>query len=222
MRQMKACELVLDYDLYPRNSIDAHNVSNLKEALLAGAEIPAVIIDKKSKRVVDGFHRVKAHLQAYGEDASLDVIEKTYRSDSELFLDAMRYNSSHGAKLDSHDRTRCVLIAERLTISKDDIAGALHMTVDRLATLRVDRTATFGKLTIPLKRTLRHMHGSKLTSRQVEGNKKLSGMNQQFYVNQVIELIEADLLDESDSKLFERLIVLYSLLGPIVKKSKTA
>lgn len=217
MKRMKAAELVLDFDLYPRNNVDSHNVKNITDALAAGASLPAVVIDKKSKRVIDGFHRTKAVLRLYGEDAEIDVIEKVYKDESEMFLDAMRYNASHGAKLDPCDRTRCTIIAERLHIPLDMVAGALHMPVEKLGHLRTDRTATAGGLTVPLKRTISEQFaGKKLTKRQQEANVKLSGMQQVFYVNQVIELLEAKMLDTSDERLMERLQVLHGLMEEVL------
>jgi len=220
MRPMKAAELVLDFDLYPRNSIDSHNVNQLKDALATGATLPPVVIDKKSKRVADGFHRVKAYLGYYGDDAEIPVTEKEYADDAALFLDAMRYNAAHGAKLDSCDRTHCIIISERLKIDPESVAGALQVSVDKLASLKTDRMATAGALTIPLKRTIRFKAGKKLTPKQVEANERLSGMNQQFYANQLITLIEADLLDTEDSLLIERLIVLEGLLRQVLDRPK--
>lgn len=217
MKKVKAAELVLDFDLYPRNNVDTHNVRNLVDALTAGAELPPAIIDKKSRRVVDGFHRVRAYLRKYGDSAEITVVEKSYADDAAMFLDAMRYNASHGAKLDPCDRTHCVLIAERLSIPLDAVAGALNMPADKLGTLRVDRTATAGGLTIALKRTVAEKFaGRKLNKRQVECNEKLSGMNQVFYVNQLVELIEAKMLDLEDERLMERLKFLHGLLDDVL------
>lgn len=213
MRKLKAAEVVLDFDLYPRNNVDPHNVRTLCDALASGAELPPIVICKKSKRVADGFHRVKAVLKFFGDDAEIEVVERTYKSDADLFLEAMRYNASHGCKLDPCDRTHCLIIAERLSIPLDSVAGALSVPADKLGSLMQDRTATSGGLTIPLKRTLRHKAGQKLNKRQREANDRLSGMNQVFYVNQVIELIEADLLDIGDDSLMQRLSHLQSLLS---------
>lgn len=213
MRKMKASEIVLDFDLYPRNNVDSGNVRTLIDAMIAGDELPPVVIDKKSKRCVDGFHRVRAHLRHLGEDAMIAVVEKTYRNDADMFLDAMRYNAHHGAKLDPCDRTRCTIIAERLSIPLDSVAGALHMPVEKLGKLHNTRTATgSGGLTIPLKRTNRHMAGKRLTKRQEAANEKSSGMNQVFYVNQVIDLIESKMLDMEDEGLLLRLRRLNELL----------
>lgn len=205
MKKVKAAKLVLDYNMYPRMNLDAKNVSDIADALRNGAEVPPVIIDKKTKRVVDGFHRVRSHLIAFGTDAEITVIEKSYRSERELFLDAIRLNAHHGAKLDSYDKARILIRSEELKIDIAEISEILSISTDKLANLRINRTASSASLQIPIKRTIQHMAGKRLNKRQQEANKKLSGMNQKFYVNQVVELIEADLLDTSDELLMERL-----------------
>ena len=217
MREMKAAELVLDFEVYPRNNLDAHNVRCIVDALEAGVELPPIIIDKKSKRVVDGFHRTRAVLRYGGEDATIQVIEKVYRDDAAIFLDAMRYNGAHGARLDPCDRTRCTIIAGRLNIPLEAVAGALHMPAEKLGKLQNGRTAKgTGGLTIPLKRTNQHMAGRNLNKAQQAANERSSGMNQVFYVNQIIDLIEAKLLDREDEKLLERLQHLHGLLESLL------
>lgn len=57
------------------------------------------MIEKKSKRIVDGFHRHRVYSRLYGVDHEVEVVEKTYKNDAALFLDAARYNSAHGLKM---------------------------------------------------------------------------------------------------------------------------
>jgi hypothetical protein len=217
MKKMKVASLVFDFDFYPRNNINPHNVNCIAEAIVAGVEMPPGIIDKKSRRIVDGFHRGRAYAKVYGDDAEMLVVEKNYANDAEMFLDAMRYNASHGCALDSSDRAHCIILSERLNIPLDAVAGALHMTTDKLSALRNGRIAkTSGGLSVPLKRTIQSFAGRRLTKRQVEANDKLSGMNQSFYANQLIELIESDLLDVSDENLMDRLRVLNGLLDGVL------
>jgi len=216
MRKMKAALLVLDYNLYPRSNVDRHNVIMLKDAIATGSILPPVKVDKKSKRVTDGFHRTIAVLET-NENGEIDVIECAYKNEREMFLDAMRLNAQHGAKLDPHDRNHCVLISERLKIPIELVAGALHMPTDKLANLRDTRTAkTAGGLSVPLKQTIKHMAGQKLTVAQQKANERSSGMNQVFYVNQLVDLIENDLLDKENEKLLERLRHLSGLLESLL------
>ncbi len=219
MKKMKAVEIILDFDLYPRNNLDAFNIRSMVDALSAGTELPPPIIDGKSKRCTDGFHRVRAHLRFGGNDAEIFIIEKDYKDDAAMFLDAIKYNASHGARLDKADQVHCVIVAERLKIDPDAVAGALHIPAEKLGKLTNDRIATFGKLQIPLKRTNRHMAGKRLSKKQRAANDRSSGMAQQFYVNQIIDLIESDLLETSDPKLMERLAVLGGLLDRVMAAS---
>lgn len=212
VKLMKVAEVVLDFGLYPRQQIDSQHVTEMVAAEEAGIAFPPIVIDRKSKRCIDGFHRIRKQIRAHGEDAEIEVVEKTYRSDAAMFLDAVKYNASHGRNLSSFDRAHSILLAAKLSIDDKAIAGALSVTVDRVASLRASKSATVGKLTIPIKRTIAHKAGQKLTKSQVEANKKLGGMNQLFYVNQLITLIETDLVDLENEDLMTGLEKLQRLL----------
>lgn len=214
MRQMPIADLVLDFDFYPRSSVDKQHVHYMAEAISAGAELPPVIIDRKSKRVVDGFHRVRAYARLKGPKCKIEVVEKTYRDERQLFLDAMRYNANHGRMLSTYDRVHCLLRCDRLNIRTDDVASALNLTASAIETLRKERV---GKLVgirkkngapMPLKRTIGHMKGKVLSKEQWEANEQLGGMQQLFYVNQLLMLIDSDLLDKENEALMERLALL--------------
>lgn len=212
MQPIKAATLVLDYDLYPRPQIDSQHVMEIAAALEAGMELPPVIYDQKTKRVSDGFHRVRANIKVFGEDCEIMGIGKRYRTERDIFLDAMKYNAAHGKNLSQYDRARCLIIAEKLGIKQDAIADALHVTVGRLDTLRVRKTARTNGNHVALKRTIGHKAGEKLTKPQQEANKKLGGMNQLFYVNQVILLFENDLVDTENEELMNRVEHLKTLI----------
>ena len=222
MRKVPLAELVLDFDLYPRADVDSQHVHYMAEAFNAGATLPPLVIDKATKRVVDGFHRVRMYRRVLPEGSKVEVLEKTYKNDAELFLDAMRYNAGHGRTLTTFDRAHCVLLAERFKIKPEQNATALQLTVDAVGKLRIERVGTlrsYGKSSerhIPLKRTIAHMSGQTLTKAQYEANDKLSGMNQLFYVNQLVTLIKNDLLDTENEKLLEGLRVLHELLDGVV------
>lgn len=213
MKKYPVSELVFDFDLYPRGDVDSHHVGEIAEAISSGASMPPVVIDAKSKRVSDGFHRCRAYRRLYGESHEVECIEKDYRNDKELFLDAMRYNAAHGRALTQHDKVHCLLLAEKLKISSAMVAQALNITTDRIGQLRADRVGKVGGSPIALKQTIRHMSGKALTSEQAAANEKLSGMNQLFYVNQIIMLIENDLIDTSNDDLMGGLERLHGMLG---------
>ena len=178
--------------------------------------MPPLVIDRKSRRVVDGFHRGRAYKQEKIE--LVEVVEKSYRNDGEMFLDAVRYNASHGRGLSPFDRARCILRAESMKIELEQVASALSITCEAAGALRANRV---GKLhggqtsPTPLKHTIEHMVGRVLTKAQWETNNKLGGQRQQFYANQLISLIENKLLDTEDERLMVRLARLAELLAEL-------
>lgn len=232
MKKVAVAELILDYNLYPRASVDSQHAYYMGEALKAGIELPPIIVDEKSKRVVDGFHRVTA-TRKLDKSGSITAIFKKYRSEAEMFVDAMKYNASHGRALTQYDRTHCILRARSFNLTVEAVASALSISVDKVAELTATRVAstvvpstssgkkwrkTCSTTPVQLKRTIEHMSGRELKEGQVEANKKLSGMNQSFYAQQIILLIEEDLLDYQDVDLIEKLRHLHELIGGVLVK----
>ena len=219
MKTYQLSELVLDYSLYPRGKVDTQHVSQIVASIDAGVELPPLVIDEKSKRIVDGFHRWHGYKQANGLDYKVTCIEKPYKDDGELFLDAMRYNASHGRALTQHDKTHCLIMAVGFDLSDQLVAGALNLTAERIGSLRSTRIAGVAARPIALKQTIRHMAGRKLTKKQETVNTKLSGMNQLFYVNQVAMLIESNLVDADNAELMKGFEKLRLLLDRYLKKA---
>ena len=159
MQKEKLDLLILDYDLYPRGSApDSQHIGYMLDSIVAGIELPPVIVDKKSKRVVDGFHRVKAWHRYFNshkdedktipsyfnshkdEDKTIPIIYKSYRSEGDMFIDAMKYNSAHGRTLTQYDRAHCIIKAEEVFhLSIDVVSKALSITVSKYDKLKTDR-----------------------------------------------------------------------------------
>lgn len=217
MNTRKLSELVLDYSVYPRREIDRYHANAILEALKGGAELPPLVICAKTLRIADGFHRHSAYKRFSDDNPEFEVqvVEKDYKNDAELFLDSMRYNACHGRTLTRFDKTHCVLVAKKLHVSDKDIARILHVPTKEIKQILQVRSAlkpgTTQELTA-IKTTIKHKAGQRLTPEQEQCNDKLGGMNQAFYVNQVIMLLENDLVDWDDEKLVEKLQKLNELL----------
>jgi len=128
-------------ELYPREDPDDLYVATLIEALKSGAELPPLLVDGATKRVVDGLHRLQALRQLRGPDAAVPVILKYYQSQEDLFLDAVAANSKHGRGYGHRDRARCLMLAERMKIEPDRIATALSVTTVGLRGIRLTAAA---------------------------------------------------------------------------------
>lgn len=210
-KNVKVLSLVLDYDIYPRSSIDSQRIGYIAEAYASGATLPPIIAEKKIRKVVEGFKRCKAKINLEGKDAVIDVEWRQYESEKELFLESIRLNSDHGQNLDRHDRVHCALLSKRWDVTTEELASALHMREPSLEKLLEERIA-FMKANqqhpIALKRTLIHMAGKRLSKDQEEANKKLGGMSPKFFIGQVLLLLKNDLMPMGDERL-------YALLGEL-------
>jgi hypothetical protein len=194
----------------------------MQKALEAGEVLPPVVADKKSKVVVDGFHRTLVVLRK-GPNALIEVLFRPYKNRAEMLLDAMRLNSAHGEKLSSYDKARSVALAEEFKLAPEVVAAALRMTVEQVADLRMRKTAIDpDQKLIPIKLPLRRFAGQQLTASQIEGNQRAGGMSQLYMINQVINLIEHNLIDTASESVRERLAHLAKLLAKFVKKDRVA
>jgi len=215
IKRIKVSELLLDYELYPRMQIDSNNVSQMVEALRAGIELPPIVVDKKSLRVSDGFHRVRAHQRVNGANAEISVVFKTYETDVDIFCDAVRLNAGHGRQLSPYDKARCIAKAEGYKLEPKAISSLLNMTIERYSQMKAERFALYQGEPIVLKRTLGHLAGRDLTDGEANYNAKAGGMNQAFYINQVVSMLEAKSVDWADKSVSNAMSRLKSLLKKI-------
>jgi len=221
--KMKLSDLVLDFDMYLRGDINHQNVTYMKEAQEAGAEFPPILVDKKTKKVVDGFARYTKDKQLYGLDCEVECEVRSFKNEGEMAREAMIINSKHGNRLTKQDYVRCILIGEERGLTLKQISFALNISLAGLKNLKTGRICPIPSISptgqsIPIKQTIKHMAGKVLNKEQVRANDKLSGMNQNFYVRQVIILIDSDLLNLEDERLMSDLEELYEKLTGVLSK----
>ena len=213
MRKVKLSEITLDYKVYPRKEIRVPHVANLKDAIEAGEELPPIVIEKGTGRIVDGFHRFEAYKALLKPSAMIPVVEKRYKNDAELFLDSIRLNSEHGLALDRWAKAKCAQKCRDLGLDDKAIAKALRMSVDRIQAMLEKRTARSRNGKVVLKGSLQFLRGKKLTERQVKANEKVGGFAAGYYVKQVLTFLRGDVIDRENENLMELLQELYEELG---------
>jgi hypothetical protein len=222
METVRAALLVEDLGIYPRFAVDQIYVRRLAEALLAGESLPPVVADRESKRLVDGFHRRRAYIAAYGPEAEVPVVWKEYKDTREMFLDVLRYNARHGKRLTTGEEVRCVLIGEELGVSREVVAEALGIRREVLEG-RVERRTAEGVVErVALKPALAHLAGGRLTSEQEELNRRLGGYKTSFYARQLIMLIKSGCIGKEDKRVIAHLRELYDLLSEFLHTEKQA
>ena len=189
-------KLVEDFALYPRRHVDESHVANLVHALAAGEELPPPVVDSQF-RIIDGFHRVRAHTRHDGPDAKITVNQKRFKSEMDALKEAIRLNATHGRKLDEADRTRAILLLQEGGIETHDIALVLHTTEERVHTLSVRVVMVDGKPE-PAKRSQwpkKDQKPRRVTADQYKVVQGGGGWHAKQSARQLCREIESDLLD---------------------------
>jgi len=143
-------KIKVDRSMYPRSSIDYLHISHLRDALLAGNELPPILCDQHL-RLIDGYHRLEAYKKA--KATKVPVVIKHIKGEDEFLAEAVAANIAHGRPLSPYER---VAAAIRLKYdygwSDERIATLLKMPVDRLKRYLMKRIAfTPFQAVVPLK-----------------------------------------------------------------------
>lgn len=223
MQNIRIAKLVLDWNLYPRHEVDSVQVGRMAAAIEMGEEMPPILVDRASLRVVDGFHRIHARRRALGDDASIAAILKTYKAERDMFLEAVRVNARHGVPLESMDQARSIIIADELGIALDVLAEAIAVPQAKLEDIKVSKIVSGpGGEPVILKQGLIGVikpGGRRMTKGQVGANDRLIGMNQSYFVGRVLDLLRHNLVDWENERLVTLLRELAKELESVLAKA---
>jgi len=187
---VKVAALVLDWNFYPRSEVDGMAVGRLVEAIQAGESFPPMVVEEKSLRVVDGFHRLHAYQRA--KTRMVKVHLRSYANDHEMLLDAARMNARHGVPLSPQDHARVLILADKLGITRKAVAEALGVRVvqlDSIVRRKLGNVRRGGP--IYLKPAVRHFAGREVPRAVAEANENLGGNTAAFCVRQLLLLISS-------------------------------
>jgi hypothetical protein len=191
MAKLNLHDIVLDWSIYPRTSLNEMNIDRLAAALQTGAKLPAVTVDATSKRLVDGWHRYEAHKRE-GADA-INATLKTYASEADLFADAVRLNIEHGQPLDPYSIKNAIIRLEKYGYQHDQIGEVVRLPVSRIEKIERGFAASESGEPLALKGGLSHMRGSTLTPEQQEVNRRYGGPKATFHLKQLSLMLETDM-----------------------------
>ena len=207
-----ATELVRDFTVYPRDKIISQNITDMVGALESGKVLPPILGEKNTLRIIDGFHRLEAHIRFHGEKELIDVQFEEH-DDAGLFLRAIETNASHGVNLSKFDKIKCVQKGEAFGISKDFLASAMNMTREKLEGTIERKTSGEG---VVLKRTVGHFAGKQMTQQQKAFNQKAGGMDQKYYIDQVTSLLESNSINWDNENVVEAIESLRKALDNVL------
>jgi ParB-like chromosome segregation protein Spo0J len=180
-------KIVTDESLYPRNGVSGFNVNRLINAIESGAKLPPIIIENKTNRLVDGRHRYEAH-KGLGLK-TIEVIEKVYKNEADLYADAVRLNVVHGEPLDLYTIRTAIIRLSTYGYSKEEVSEIVRLPVEQIT--KAERRVAHNESGEPvaLKGGLSHLAGQTLDRHQQEINRRYSGPKALFFVRQIAGLL---------------------------------
>jgi len=230
LKRVKVLELVQDWDLWPRyeaGKLDSTNLRKLCEVLKAGKPFDTpMVVDAKSMRIVDGFHRAKALLTVKGMDAEADVLLVDYKDDIEMRLAAARFAHSGSLQMTPKDIAHFCLRMRRDRVPWPRIAEALSMDPERCRSMierrSIDtpdgRAAVAGgaeELVTRLQES-----GKRPNSDQVHYARHADGSVPRMHAWQLLNAVRAYRTIGFDEKTIAVLKELYAAIGEVLAKVK--
>jgi hypothetical protein len=191
--------LVEDWSLYPRRQLDSSNVRDLADALKTGIELPPIVAEESTGRIIDGFHRVRAYLRVFGPDHEVEVVLKEYADEASGFSDAVRLNRSHGRKLNSSDLIRSFLRLREIGLDDDSIEQIVRIPKARVEQLSMRVAISPAGDPVPLKGGDGHLKGHTVNDEQIEALNRRLGVSYGRLARQLIDGAKEDLLPDDES-----------------------
>lgn len=215
-RILKIEELEFDKNIYPRIETNWLTVHQYAEAMKAGAIFPPAIVGiyKGKKYLIDGWHRVLACKR--NNEEYVKAIVKHYKSEKEMFFDAVKANATHGRPLSVQEKARIIDKLIEYGFKRQEISEVLRIPISKIERfqIRVIRHTISGEK-IYLKAPLAKEASEKILEMPAEiieeAQELLSVNSQIMLLKQLINLVKNNLLAIENQKvkaLVEELIAL--------------
>jgi len=218
-------DLRFDETIYPRQNVDDQHIKQMCHALEGGITLPPIIVERKTKRIVDGVHRYHAALRR--EAKTIFCILKDYKTDADLFREAVMLNTGVGLKLGVDDTLKVLQIAERYSLKEIEVSGMLRTSIAHLRIIKnrygtIEETIKGVKQLrkVALKGSVRHLSGEELTREQVAALESAPGQSYLLSIRQLLDAIKYDLLPPASKHpaLWADLATLRDALNHLLKR----
>jgi hypothetical protein len=196
MSKLELSKIVIDENLYPRGHFSEFNVQRLALAGETGATFPPLVVEVKTHRLVDGRHRYEVYKRK--GVAKVEVVEKKYADEAELFADAVRLNIGHGQTLDQYTIRNAIVRLQQYGYKREQISEVVRLPPESIEKIERGFASNQQGEPVALKGGLSHMRGETLTPQQQDVNRKYSGGKATFHLQQLCRLIEADMWPRSE------------------------
>lgn len=129
---LKIADLVCDEKLYPRIKLGWLTAYQYSQAMKSGSEFPPIKVGSFESKlyVVDGWHRIEARKLLKEEYIQGEV--KKYDSFKDMFVDAVKFNATHGRPLSVQEKVRIVDILQEYGIEQKQITEIVKIPMEKI------------------------------------------------------------------------------------------
>jgi len=219
---LKISELQFDSEIYPRNEVNWLTAYSYSQAMRVGEAFPPIRVGlfKGKKYVVDGWHRVEA--KRLLKDEYVDAVVKRYDSLKDMFVDAIKFNVTHGRPLSVQEKVRLIHKLEEFKLEVTEISRIVRIPVDKIEGFKARVVYGPNGKPVYLKSVVAKADVSEDVKVSVDQD-KLSVRDAVGLLSQLAELLESGaLVFVEDDRLKELAVKVYGLLGEALKLSVEA
>lgn len=199
--------IAIDPNICPRTALSDSHIEAMQEAVNAGEMLPPILVDRKSMRIIDGYHRYERAKRA--KESQMLAVLRDFTDEQSVFEAAIAANARHGFSYAPFDRKRIVDIAINLKMSVERIAGALNITTEKVAELRrgVDGARKLPAASFqptaqkPRFKNAINKNSQASVARVQDAMERTKGEAQMHYVNQLVLAIQSGMLDRKQDRL---------------------
>jgi hypothetical protein len=212
----KIDELTFDNEIYPRMDIGWQTAYQYSQAMKVGDVFPPIFIGLFEGKyyVVDGWHRVKAKKLLY--EQYIDAVVKKYENFADMFLDAVKYNVSHGKQLSTQEKVRIIHKFELMHFKLEQISKIIKVPLDKIELFQARTIMGPNGVPIYLKSVVARAEPNEKAIMEVDMS-KLSTRTVAALFEQLIEIIRSGIFSVEDEKTKSLAIELYGLLHEILE-----
>ena len=212
----KISELIIDSELYPRIKSGWLTAYQYAQAMKANSIFPPITVGiyKGKKYVVDGVHRIEA--KKLLKENYIDAIVKPYESEKEMFVDAVKLNSTHGRPLSVQEKVRIIDKLEKMQFSLQDISEIVKVPIDKISHFQERIILNIKGEPVYLKSVLSNTDASTETLLTVNQT-SFNVANVTVLLTQMIELLESGAYSIEEAPIKELTVRLYQLLQEKLK-----
>lgn len=98
----KIDDIVVDFNTYPRTKPDGDVIKQYRQNI---DSLPPISVQKAKKILIDGFHRLRAHIEEGKKEIEVDFVDIP---ENEILKYAIIQNARHGRQLESEEKERWV------------------------------------------------------------------------------------------------------------------